>query len=97
MGTSYDRLRERLDRAEVETGELRKAIANAVEEGSIHPSAAGAELIARAIRGGDNSYTKALAKHGHELASDAITDRLRKARAKREAEDDSGHNLFNRI
>src|SRR5205823_6377177 len=64
MGTSYQRLRARVDAYEVETGELRKAIAAALEDGSLHPAGAAAELVARAIRGGATSYTKALKKHG---------------------------------
>src|SRR5437763_1775350 len=64
MGASYQRLRARVDAYEVETGELRKAIAAAVEDGSLHPAAAGAALIAHAIRGGDTAYRKATEKVG---------------------------------
>jgi hypothetical protein len=67
MGTSYQRLRERVDAYEVETGALREGIAKALTDGSLSPSAAGAELIAQAIRSGDSAYSKAVAKVGHKL------------------------------
>lgn len=67
MATSYERLKTRLEAYEVEATELREGIAKAVSDGTLHPSAAGAELIARAIRGGATSYTKALKSDGVDL------------------------------
>jgi len=81
MGDSYKRLRERVDQYEVETCELRKAIASAVEDGSLHPAAAGAELIARAIRGGGSEvYRKALGEVGVDYPSREAMEKVRKAR-----------------
>ena len=93
MGTSYDRLRERLQESEAENAELRQAIAKSLEAGNQLPI--GADVIARLIRGEAPEVRKALdAERDGLLSNDALTERLRKNREK--AVEDSGGDTGNR-
>jgi hypothetical protein len=75
------RLKKRLEASEAAAEELREGFAKAVESGTLHPAAAGAELIAAAIRGGNaDPYRKALKTVNHETPDEA----MRKQRDRRD-------------
>ena len=95
-----ERLKKRLEASEAASEALREGFAKAVESGTIHPAAAGAELVAAAIRGGSSEvYRKALKEVGVEYPTRESMQAVRKARiaAEEAAPSEDLHDLTTRI